>query len=103
VVPVLFVDVVVHSYRVRYGLADPDPAYADLERRLSENPDIRVAQPCSEFPRSPATVGRLNAATGGATGALSTPGAYQLLDGPAQAVIEASGVTGTHAHLFLTG
>ena len=37
-----FVDVVVHSYRVRYGLADPDPAYADAAERLRELPDITV-------------------------------------------------------------
>jgi len=60
-----------------------------------------LAQPCSVIPCSSATVGRLNVATGGTTGALRTPGAYQLLNGPAQAVIEASGVSGTHAHLFL--
>jgi hypothetical protein len=58
-----------------------------------------LAQPCDGFPCSSATVGRLNVATGGTTGALSTPGAYQLLNGPAQAVIEASGVSGTHAHV----
>ena len=38
-------------------------------------------------------------ATGGTSGALSAPGAYQLLNGPA--VIEASHVHGTHADLFL--
>lgn len=37
-----FVDVVVHSYRARYGLAEPDPAYADLERQLANTPDITV-------------------------------------------------------------
>jgi hypothetical protein len=47
----------------------------------------------------PAKVGVLNTATGGTSRALSTPGAYQLLNGPA--VIEATGVHGTHANLFL--
>jgi hypothetical protein len=58
-----------------------------------------LAQPCRGFPCSSATVGRLNVATGGTSGALSAPGAYQLLNGPA--VIEASDVHGTHADLFL--
>jgi pimeloyl-ACP methyl ester carboxylesterase len=30
-----YVDVVIHSYRHRYGLADGDPHYAELERRLA--------------------------------------------------------------------
>jgi hypothetical protein len=58
-----------------------------------------LALPCSGFPCSSATVGRLEVATGGTSGALSVPGAYQLLNGPA--VIEASDVHGTHADLFL--
>jgi pimeloyl-ACP methyl ester carboxylesterase len=37
-----YVDVVIHSYRHRYGLADGDPAYADLQCRLAELPVIRV-------------------------------------------------------------
>jgi GNAT superfamily N-acetyltransferase len=37
-----FVDVVIHSYRHRFGLAPGDPAYADLERRLATQPPIRV-------------------------------------------------------------
>ena len=58
-----------------------------------------LAQPCHGFPCSAATVGRLNVATGGTSGRLSTPGAYQLLNGPA--VIEASDVRGTQADLTL--
>jgi hypothetical protein len=58
-----------------------------------------LAQPCSGFPCSSATVGRLQVATGGTSGALPAPGAYQLLNGPA--VIEASDVHGTRADLFL--
>jgi hypothetical protein len=58
-----------------------------------------LAQPCSGFPCSSATVGRLDPAAGGTSGALPVPGAYQLLNGPA--VIEASDVHGTRADLFL--
>lgn len=35
-------DVVLHSYRVRWGLADKDPAYAPLEARLSGDVFIQV-------------------------------------------------------------
>lgn len=38
-----YVDVAIHSYRHRYGLADGDPRYADLERRLAAQPVIDVA------------------------------------------------------------
>lgn len=37
-----FVDVVIHSYRHRYGLVPGDPAYADLQARLSEMPEVTV-------------------------------------------------------------
>jgi pimeloyl-ACP methyl ester carboxylesterase len=37
-----FVDVVIHSYRHRFGLVPGDPAYAGIERRLAEQPVIRV-------------------------------------------------------------
>ncbi|MDB5900893.1 MAG: alpha/beta hydrolase [Ramlibacter sp.] len=37
-----FVDVLIHSYRHRYGLAPGDPAYADIERRLAAQPVISV-------------------------------------------------------------
>ena len=37
-----YVDVVIHSYRHRYGLAEGDPRYADLERRLAAQPVIAV-------------------------------------------------------------
>jgi pimeloyl-ACP methyl ester carboxylesterase len=37
-----FVDVVVHSYRHRFGLVAGDPAYADTERRLAAQPVITV-------------------------------------------------------------
>ena len=37
-----YVDVVVHSYRHRFGLAAGDPRYADLQRRLASMPSITV-------------------------------------------------------------
>jgi hypothetical protein len=58
-----------------------------------------LAEGCRGFPCSSATVGRLNPATGATSGGVSTPGAYQLLNGPA--VIEASAVHGTQADLTL--
>ena len=37
-----FVEVVIHSYRVRYGYAPGDPSLAALERRLAAQPPIAV-------------------------------------------------------------
>ncbi|WP_249779463.1 alpha/beta fold hydrolase [Bradyrhizobium sediminis] len=37
-----YVDVVIHSYRHRFGLADGDPHYADMQRRLAALPAISV-------------------------------------------------------------
>jgi pimeloyl-ACP methyl ester carboxylesterase len=37
-----YVDVVIHSYRHRYGVADGDPQYADLQQRLAALPVIAV-------------------------------------------------------------
>lgn len=37
-----FVEVVIHSYRHRYGLIDGDPAYASIEQRLAAQPQICV-------------------------------------------------------------
>jgi pimeloyl-ACP methyl ester carboxylesterase len=37
-----FVDVVIHSYRHRYGLVPGDPAYASIEASLAAQPPIRV-------------------------------------------------------------
>ena len=37
-----YVDVVIHSYRHRYGLAESDPQYADVQRRLAALPQITV-------------------------------------------------------------
>ena len=37
-----YVDVVIHSYRHRYGLAEGDPQYAGLQQRLAAQPSISV-------------------------------------------------------------
>ncbi|MEA1651764.1 alpha/beta hydrolase [Nitrospirillum sp. BR 11164] len=37
-----FVDVVIHSYRFGFGLAEGDPAFAGLEGRLRDKPPINV-------------------------------------------------------------
>jgi pimeloyl-ACP methyl ester carboxylesterase len=37
-----YVDIVIHSYRHRYGLVQGDPQYADIQRRLAELPPITV-------------------------------------------------------------
>lgn len=37
-----FVDVVIHSYRHRYGVVPGDPAYAPLESLLAKQPPISV-------------------------------------------------------------
>jgi pimeloyl-ACP methyl ester carboxylesterase len=49
-------DVVLHSYRTRWGHADVDPLYSDLERQLIDHPTINVptlvihggADPCND-------------------------------------------------------
>jgi pimeloyl-ACP methyl ester carboxylesterase len=37
-----YVDIVIHSYRHRFGLADGDPRYAELQQRLAALPAITV-------------------------------------------------------------
>jgi len=37
-----FVEVVIHSYRHRYGLVDGDPQFSEIERRLAASPAITV-------------------------------------------------------------
>ena len=37
-----YVDVVIHSYRHRYGLAESDPRYADIQQKLAALPPITV-------------------------------------------------------------
>ncbi len=41
-----FVDVVIHSYRHRYGLVAGDPAFASIESQLAKTPDINVPTIC---------------------------------------------------------
>jgi pimeloyl-ACP methyl ester carboxylesterase len=37
-----FVDVVIHSYRQRFGVVPGDPAYEEIEQKLARQPDITV-------------------------------------------------------------
>jgi pimeloyl-ACP methyl ester carboxylesterase len=37
-----YVDIVIHSYRHRYGLVDGDPRYADIQQKLAALPPITV-------------------------------------------------------------
>ena len=60
-----FVDVVIHSYRHRYGLADGDPRYAAIQRRLDALPPITVPAITLDGDADgviPATDGRASAA-----------------------------------------
>jgi pimeloyl-ACP methyl ester carboxylesterase len=59
-----FVDVVVHSYRHRFGLAPGDPAFEDIERRLAVSPAITVPSIALE----------------GAGDGVTPPGSYSHLD-----------------------
>lgn len=56
-----FVDVVVHSYRHRYGLVDGDPAYQGTEERIVAQPTIDVPavvlDPLSDTLSQPKSVG----------------------------------------------
>ena len=36
------VDIVIHNYRWRLGLAEGEPKYDELEKRLAQGPDISV-------------------------------------------------------------
>lgn len=60
-----FVDVVIHSYRHRFGQAAGDPAYADLQHRLAALPPITVPAVTLDGDRDgvlPASDGRASAA-----------------------------------------
>jgi pimeloyl-ACP methyl ester carboxylesterase len=60
-----FVDVVIHSYRHRYGLAAGDPRYTDIQRRLAALPPITVPAITLDGDADgviPATDGRASAA-----------------------------------------
>ena len=41
-----FVDVVIHSYRHRFGLVPGDTAFEDIERRLAQQPDSSTPAIC---------------------------------------------------------
>jgi len=59
-----YVDVVIHSYRHRYGLADSDPRYADIQQKLAALPPITVPAVTLDGDSdgvSPATDGRSTA------------------------------------------
>ncbi|MGJ5047159.1 alpha/beta fold hydrolase [Bradyrhizobium oligotrophicum] len=59
------VDVVIHSYRHRYGLAEGDPRYQDIEQRLASQPVIAVPTITLDGDADgviPATDGRAHAA-----------------------------------------
>ncbi|MEJ8848723.1 alpha/beta hydrolase [Variovorax rhizosphaerae] len=73
-----FVDVVVQSYRHRFGLVPGDPAYADIERRLSAQPAITV--PCITF-----------------------DGADDGVRDPAPASVHAARFTGPRSHRIVPG
>jgi pimeloyl-ACP methyl ester carboxylesterase len=56
--------VVIHSYRHRFGLAEGDPQYAELQRKLAVQPPISVPTITldgEEDGVSPATDGRASA------------------------------------------
>ena len=60
-----YVDVVIHSYRHRYGLAEGDPRYADIQQRLAALPPITVPAITLDGDADgvvPATDGRASAA-----------------------------------------
>ncbi|WP_199707578.1 alpha/beta fold hydrolase [Teichococcus wenyumeiae] len=71
-------DVVLHSYRVRWGLADEDPSCRDIERQLAETPTIRVptlvlhgkSDPCN----APSTSEGKEGLFGGPYGRVALPG-----------------------------
>ena len=73
-----FVDVVIHSYRHRFGLVPGDPAYAGIEARLSAQPPIGV--PCITF-----------------------DGADDGVRAPAEAQQHADRFTGPRAHRIVPG
>ncbi|MGI4861747.1 MAG: alpha/beta fold hydrolase [Janthinobacterium lividum] len=73
-----FVDVVIHSYRHRFGLIAGDPALEDIERQLAAQPPITV--PCVTL-------------DGGADG----------VQGPKGTAEQAHHFTGRHAHRVIDG
>ena len=73
-----YVDVVIHSYRHRYGVVEGDPQYADLQRRLAALPVIAVPT----ITLDGADDGVTAAAEGGASAAKYTARlAYRVIPG----------------------
>jgi pimeloyl-ACP methyl ester carboxylesterase len=73
-----FVEVVIHSYRHRFGLVAGDPALADIERRLAAQPTIAVPT-------------------------LSFDGSDDGVRSPAPAAHDASRFTGPRSHRLVRG
>lgn len=73
-----FVDVVIHSYRHRFGLVAGDPAYADIERRLAAQPVITVPT-------------------------ITLDGADDRVRGPVKASAHAARFTGPRSHRVVPG
>ena len=73
-----FVDVVIHSYRHRFGLVAGDPALADIERRLAAQPPITVPS-------------------------ITFDGADDGVRPPAPAALHARHFTGTRSHRVVPG
>jgi pimeloyl-ACP methyl ester carboxylesterase len=73
-----YVDVVIHSYRHRLGLADGYPSYDDVERRLAALPSIMVPTITLDGKADgvvPATDGRSSASK------FSGPRSHRVIDG----------------------
>lgn len=73
-----FVDVVIHSYRHRFGLVPGDPAYAEIERRLAAQPAIGVRT-------------------------ITFDGVDDGVRGPAEAAQHAAGFGGVRSHRIVPG
>ena len=67
-----FVDVVIHSYRHRFGSVAGDPAYADIQERLATQPHISIPTIC------------IQGADDGVNIATSSEGHAKYFDGPYQ-------------------
>ena len=74
-----FVDVVIHSYRHRYGLAPGDPSVEVIEQRLAARPPITV----------PTVV--LHGSDNGVTPARSSDGQRSMFTGPYERHVIAGG------------
>jgi pimeloyl-ACP methyl ester carboxylesterase len=88
-----FVDVVIHSYRHRFELAEGDPAYAELERRLTRLPAIEV--PAFLLQGSDDGVDPRRTIDGsrfpGLVGTALVPGGHNLIQENPRAVVDAIG------------